>query len=473
MSNHSLIKNSAIYALGDIVPKVLGLLVLPIMTAYLAPSQYGVIGYVNSIIMFLSIVSMLSLNTYYLVFYYRQTDEIAQRKLLGSLSFFVLGVNVALSLLLFGFGWFIFDGTGSNIAFFPFIALGVATNLMQSFSVMPTALYRLREKPLLLSMLVVLRSVLQVGLGIVFVVYFAGGALGVLWANFIVAAIFAVIFAVITYRNAILTFDWEQIRAALRFSLPLLPGSLAYYLVSLSDRLFIERFLPMADLGIYTTAANLALMLNIISYGAYKAFEPQFFKVYGTPAFGELFSRVRNGFLFVMLLGVMAVGLFAREFFMVFTSPQYHGAYFYVPMILGGVLFYAVNMLYSTAVTAAGRTKISSAIMIAGGAVSVTLNIYLLPVLGIVAATITSGISFGLMAVLSIYFSRIKINHSRPVLCVVIAAFALYVGVYAMPEQSFWLGFITKGLVFVVAASAIVLLLNIRYKKLLKIFKPK
>lgn len=473
MSNQSLIKNSAIYALGDIVPKVLGMAVLPIMTKYLALSEYGIIGYVNSIVVLLSILSMLSLNTYYLVFYYRQTDAIAQQKLLGSLSFFVLGVNLLLAVLLFSFGWLLFDGAGSKISFFPFVALGVLTNLMQSFSVMPTALYRLREQPLVLSMLVVLRSVLQVGLGLVFVVYFAGGALGILWANFLVAAVFAVIFAVITYRNAILIFDWAQIRAALRFSLPLLPGSVAYYFVSLSDRLFIERYLPMADLGIYTTAANLALMLNIISYGAYKAFEPQFFKVYGTPAFGELFSRVRNGFLFIMLLGVMAVGLFAREFFELFTTNQYHQAYFYVPMILAGVLFYAINMIYATAVTAKGRTKINSLTMIVGGAVSVTLNILLLPVIGLVAAAITSGVSFVIMMGMSIYFSGIKIDHARPAISVLVAAGALYIGVYLIPDQGFWLGFLVKGSIMAAAACAMVWLLHIRYKKLLKIFNSK
>lgn len=470
---NSLIKNTAIYALGDITPKVLGLLVLPIMTSYLLPSQYGIINYVNAIVTFMSIVSMLSLNTYYLVHYYRQPDELNQQKLLGSLTIFTLIVNVAIAVVLFAFGKPLFGILGKEVEFYPFIALGVGTNFMQMFSVLPSALYRLKERPLTLSALVVLRSLLQVGLGIVFVVWYSAGALGVLWANFIVATVFALIFTVITYRNSILIFDWHIVKKALKFSLPLLPGALAYYFVSLSDRIFIEKYLNISDLGIYTTAANLALMLNIISYGAYKAYEPQFFKKYGDADFTTFFNRTRNGFLFVMLLAVMAIGLFSREFFYFFTAPAYHSAYFYVPMMLAGVLFFAISSMYGTVVTARGKTKISSAVMIVGGAVSVTLNIILLPKLGIAAATITSGASFGVMMVGNMIFSKVKIDHIAPTISMLIVAAVLYVGVYIIPAQSLWLALIVKGGLLVIACVAIVLLLKIRYKKIITIFTGK
>lgn len=88
-----LIKNTAIYAIGDIVPKLLSFLVFPVMTSYLSLEDYGIINYINTLNLFLSILGFLCLNTYYLVFYYRQKSEEAKQKLLGNLSLFVIGLN--------------------------------------------------------------------------------------------------------------------------------------------------------------------------------------------------------------------------------------------------------------------------------------------------------------------------------------------------------------------------------------------
>ena len=45
MSN--LIKNTTIYAIGDIVPRLLGFISFPILTNYLSPAEYGIVNYIN------------------------------------------------------------------------------------------------------------------------------------------------------------------------------------------------------------------------------------------------------------------------------------------------------------------------------------------------------------------------------------------------------------------------------------------
>lgn len=466
-----LIKNTMIYALGDITPKLLGLLVLPLMTEYLPPAQSGVVNYVTSIVTLLSIVSILSLNTYYLVYYHRQQDDQAKKELLGSLVVFTLVYNLALTLLLLVFGKGLFGLMDQEIDFYPFVALGVGTSFMQMFAIFPSALYRMEERPGLLTTLVVARSVLQVGFGLATVVWLGMGAKGVLWANFWVATVFAVVFGWITTRRAILRINWGVVRQALRFSLPLLPGALAFYVVNLSDRILIGKYFDLTQLGLYTTAANVALMLNIVSYGAYKAFEPQFFKAYIEPDFASFFNRIRNGFLFVMLAGVMALGLFAREFFELFTANAYHEAYYYVPMILVGVLFNALSMLYGTVVAARGRTKAASGVMVVGAGVSVLLNIVLLPRLGVAAAALTSAVCYGLLLGGSIWFSGLRgIGHWRQTVAVVLSAVVLLLGVYVLPPEGFWLGALVKGSLFLLALAMIVWLLGIRYHKLVATF---
>lgn len=468
MSN--LIKNSTIYAVGDIAPRLLGFISFPILTQYLTPAEYGIVNYVNTVNLFLAIIGFLCLNTYYLVYYYRMENEVEQKKLLGNLSLFVVGLNTIVSLLLFCVGPYLFRQIGSNIDFYPYMAIGLVTNLFNILAVLPSALFRLQERPLPLTILNVLKGVLIFGLTLWFVVGLNFKAEGILWANMGVTVFFGIIFSYITAKNMIWNFDWRQLKRALIFSLPLLPGSVSYYLVSMSDRVLIDKYLSLNELGIYSTASTLALILNIVAYGAYKAFEPYFFKIYGTSQFTEQFIKVRNGYFFVIISGALGLALFAKEFFQIFSEEKFHIAYYYVPMILIGVVASAMSMLYSTIITAREKTKINSAISICGGLASVCLNVILLPRLGVVAACITSAITLCSMLLVSIYFSKVNVSHITLFICFILVVSIVMISVYKMNIHVLMYSIIAKSGIYVVILLVLLSLLGID-KKLYLNFK--
>lgn len=469
MNDHRrLLKNTTIYALGDIIPRLLAFISLPILAEHLSPDQYGILGYVNSMLMVMMTLGLLSLNTYYLVFYYRQKDDLQRKRLLGNLTLFVLMINAVVAGLMMCFGSSIFGLLGSKIDFYPYLAIGVLTHFTNLFPILPSALYRLQERPLLFTVLNTTKGLLELALMVVMVVCWGYGVLGVLWAKFIVSAIFAVIFMVLTRNEMILCLDWRKIRSALRFSLPLLPGAVAYYLITMSDRLFIDKYLNLSDLGIYNIAATLAMLLNILSVGAYKAFEPHFFKTYGAPDFEAKFAKIRDAFIAVMLFGVLGLSLFAREFFEIMTPASYDRAYFYVPLILVGVYASSVMLLYGTVVVARGKTRTNSLIMICGGVVSVALNIILLPRLGLVAASVASGITFISMLAATIRVSGLRVAHRRVILASLIAAVAICLGVYYLPFDGFAVRLWVKVAIFIAANLAIMLALGLSVAKIRK-----
>lgn len=466
MSQSQLIKNTTIYALGDIIPKLLSFLIFPILTQYLAPEDYAIVNYVNTINAFLTVICFLCLNTYYLVYYYRVGDSIQQAKLLGNLSIFIIAFNIILTIFFYLTGNRIFGLIGSDISFFPYIAIGIATNFFNILSVLPAALFRVREKPLPLTLLNILRGVLTLGLTLVMVIGYGYKALGVLYSGLIISFIFGLIFLGITLRHMVWGLDWKQIKHALIFSLPLLPGALAYYIVTLSDRIFIEKYLDLFDLGIYSTAATIALVLNIVSYGAYKAFEPYFFKIYGSDDFTLKFSQVFYGFLFVILFGAMGLSIFSKEFILIFTNSAYHTAYHYVPLILIGVIASSVRMLFSTVLTAQNKTKINSIITIIGGAVSVTLNIWLLTQIGLFAACISSAISTILMLYLSIVNSKIHVKHNRPIVATLLCFMSIWFCTYVITTSSFWLAISIKIIVILVSLWLMSMILKLKISSL-------
>lgn len=467
-----LLTNTIIYAIGDIIPRLVSFIVFPILTRYLTPSDYGIVNYVNTIVLFFLMVSVLCLNTFYLVYYFKVGGEEAQKRLLGNLSVFIIGLNLLMTTLLLVLGFVYPALFSSNIDFYPYIALGVGTNFFNILTILPAALFRVQENPLPLTALNVAKGIITAGLTLVLVVFYNYTASGILWSTFIVSVVFGIIFLFITLKNMIFCFEWEQIKKGLRFSLPLLPGSLAYYALSVSDKLFIERYLDLTALGIYSTAVTLAMILNIITYGAYKAFEPYFFKTYGSDNFKTQFVFIQNIYLFVVLFGAMGLSMFAREFFTFFASDLYSEVYYYVPMAEISVVFISMSMLYGTIVTAREKTKISSLANIIGGCISVVLNIILLPYLGIIASCIASSLTtFTILAIVA-YNAKLDISFIRPVLSLAIAITCVFVMVYIFSFDNVWISIGLKGVSLLCSLFVISRVLNIDHRKLYLQIKP-
>lgn len=458
----NLIKNTSIYALGDIIPRLLTFISLPILTRYLSPSDYGVVNYVNTLNTFLMALGFLSLNTYYLVFYYRCENSQEQKKLLGNLSSFVLLLNAVLVLVLLFFGEYFFSFLGSKIDFYPYIVVGVFTNFFNIFSILPSALYRILEKPLPLTILNVSRGIVTLLVTLVLVMHFHYTALGVLYAGLIVNFIYALLFLYSTRKYIIWNLCFKQIKVALAFTLPLLPGSIAYYLTTISDRILIDKYLSLNELGIYSTAATIALILNIFSFGAYKAFEPYIFKNWGQDSFVRIFENIRNAFVYILLIGVLCLSIFSKEFFQIMTDVKFHQAYWYVPMIIIGVYSSSLSLLYGTIITSKGKTKINSAVSITGATISIVLNIIFLPKFGLITSALVSSLAMTVMLFISMWYAQLKISHSKPVLSLLLVATSVYIMVYIITIDNIVVALFLKSIVslFVIVGLSVILAIN-------------
>lgn len=468
-----LVKNTTIYALGDIIPRFLNFISFPILTRYLLPSDYGIVNYVNALTTFLTALGFLCINTYYLVHYYRCESVADQKKLLGNLFSFVIGFNLLIVILFLLLGNNVFQFLGSKISFYPYIVIALAFNFFNVFAILPSALYRLLEKPMLLTIINVSNGVLTMALTFILVIHYKYTALGVLYANLIVSFLFSFIFLYTIREHIIWNFNFKQIKKVLAFSLPLVPGTIAYYATTLSDRILINKYLTLNDLGIYGTASTLALILTIFSNGAYKAFEPHIFKKWGSDGFKSTFESLRNGFIYILLIGVLCLSVFSKEFFQIMTNVKFHSAYWYVPIIIIGVYSSSISMLYGTIITAKGKTKISSLINTTGAGISIILNILLLQRYGLIVAAVVSSFAMTVMMAISIWYAGLKIERLKPLLSILISAIAIYVLVYMVDIKQIVLSIVFKIFVVSIVIYIISLILSINPFKLIGDLKVK
>lgn len=442
-----LAKNTAIYAIGDIIPKLLNLITFPVLTSTLSTGDFGIINYINSIEAFLTIVTFLGLKTFYLVHFYKVGSEEEQKKLLGNLTIAILGFNFVFTIIMLLVGQPLFKLIGSgDISFIPYIVIGILSNFFSIVSVLPSALYRVKENPLPLTIINTIKGFLIMVFTCV-IVFYSPSALAVLLVKLSITFVFGIFFFIITCKNAIFKFDSRQLKQALLFSLPLVPGDVAYYLSTMSDRILIEKYLSLESLGIYSMAATLAGMLNIISYGAYKAFEPYFFKTYGLTGFRDNFQKVRDYLLYIMLSLGLCMIAYAKEVIYLFSTEGYHEAYLYVAPLVLGVILSTLSSLYTTILTAQSKTKLCALITIICALFSVCFNVFLLEKIGIWAAIFANVLIYFISWGLSKIISGLSVNFGKAFLSIVVFCVVGYLCVYVIKFDDILVSVGTKTIV--------------------------
>ena len=456
-----LLKQSVLYAIGEIVPKLVSFFLLPVYTHYLSKTDYGIISYTNSFVMFLFVLCVLSLNTYVLRFYFEKEDETYRKRLLGNFYIIIAGVNILLSLLAYFSLPIIIEKYHIQVPWNPYFKLAVIANFLEVFSVIPLVLYRVKQQAKWFTILSLSRTLLQMLLIFLLIVVFKWGILGHFYGRLFSLIPFFFIYWVIIARKATLNFNFAELKKGLAFSTPLLPGALAYLVLSLSDRIILERFVPMAQIGIYSLAYTLALTLNIVIQGFYKAVEPEIFQHYGKDSFNTFIKKTQNTFFLIVYFGAMFITLFSQEVFKIMASKEFYEGYLLVPILMIGVIMTGQNVIFGGIIIAEKKSKILGGATIIGAIVSVTFNLSLMRYGGVYIAAISSAVSFAVMN--TILYNRM--SYSEKSLKAPLLALFLFVGI------SFGLFYIVNISFSWEALFIKVLLLSLYFTLLLKVFK--
>lgn len=194
------------------------------------------------------------------------------------------------------------------------------------------------------------------------------------------------------------TFKFVFLRELLKFSIPIVPSSIALWVVNLSDRLIIIHFMGAAANGIYAVANKIPSL-----YGtAYNIFNLAWIETAsrvsddGNPA--EYYSRSFSG-LFRFLIGVMlALIAVTPLIFILLVKGNYREAFNQVPILFYGTFFNSIVNFYSGIYIALKRTKQVGYSSIIGAVLNAIINILLISKIGLYAASISTTLSFGIIA---------------------------------------------------------------------------
>lgn len=277
------------------------------------------------------------------------------------------------------------------------------------------------------------------GIGLFSLIFVAGlgwGIKGIFMAN-IIARLLALVLVEAKVRLITRHTHWHLDarkvgRDIIRYTLPLLPGSLCWWLTGSSDRLFITHFLSLDANGVYAVATRFTGIIYTLAIIFYQAWQETAILQYNSPDRDRFFSKMFNSYIF--LLGIILVGyvFMLKVNYGWLIADQYEESLNYIyPLGLSAVIF-ALAAFFDMGYQCAKDTPRTLPAIMLAALVNVILNFALIKPLGVYGVIVTQLVTYIVLFIYRWYDMRryftLKIDHRiiAPVMVMLLSAVPFY-----------------------------------------------
>jgi O-antigen/teichoic acid export membrane protein len=403
-----LVKNSSIYMVVMVLQKGIGFFMLPLYTAYLTPKDYGIQAVVTSVASFLSVFITLGLDAAAQRFFYKyKSGEEYVKKLYGTVSVAILLNSIIVgTIFILGHKWLIEPFVG-DIAFYPFVLLGILYVIVNPIYLLYQNYLNTKQDGLAYGLNSIVNTFLYIGLVVLFLVKFNMGVLGVLLAHLIVAVVFFIYLAVCFLRKLYLKWNSHTMKEAFKYSLPLLPHTLANWSNGTMDKLLVNDIRSTADTGIYGLGQQYAGVMSITANAINQAYVPWFYQKVDSNEL-HLVRHSANALFAVICVIAVILTFFSKELLsLMISNPAYNEVYTIIPYLIFAfvfqfIYFFFVNVLF---LRDTGVIFVITALTVI---FNVVLNLVFIPRFGIIGAAVACTITYFLKSVFALIVSSYK-----------------------------------------------------------------
>ncbi|MCW3805809.1 oligosaccharide flippase family protein [Plebeiibacterium marinum] len=408
MSKVNVLKNSIFYTIGNIVPKAAQFLLLPLYTQYLSPEEFGLVNSINILILILTILFSLSLDKAIFRLYhdYNSTDK---RTLISTLFLLMSLVSIVLLTICFVFKNVV-SLVYETIPFYPYYIIAFLITYFNIFSLLPKALLQVEQNALGFIKLTLSEFLLNTGVIVLLVVIWKQGALGMLLGLGATSVLFLPYYFTFLIKRINWKFDRLIAVEVIKYSLPLVPMILASWILNVSDRVFLERFIGLKSVGIYSLGYKMSEIVLVFSTAFNKAYEPYYYKIANMKnisiiSIKEKLKKINDLFVSGILYISFLVILFTPEI-VGLLDERYLSAKEYVPILIIGIAILQISGLFGFTILQSKKSKFLMYSSLVSAIMNIGLNILFIPKYGVYGAAYSTTLCFLLLFIIKYYFSK-------------------------------------------------------------------
>ncbi|MCD9485059.1 oligosaccharide flippase family protein [Photobacterium phosphoreum] len=392
----SFFKGASVYLVSNLLNAVIPFLLLPILTRYLSPAEYGQIAMFQTLLA--GIGTFIGLNAVGAAnrkFYDGDVDETVLRQFNGS----CIQILIVSSIISF-IGILLFKNKLSEFLAIPtsWILSAVVISAFGFITSMRLGQWQIRSQAKWFGILQVSSSLVNMLLSLLFVIALTQGAQGRIDAQVITCILVAIIALIWLYKDKLLQIKIckpQQIKEALSFGVPLIPHHVGFFLISAVDRFVINQKLGLSEAGIYMVAVQLSSAMAIVFDAINKAYVPWLFERLKRDDNEEKKQIVKYTYVyFVIALLIAGIAFIIGPFFItLIAGEQYTEAGKVIGLLCLGQAFGGMYLMVTNYVFYAKKTGKLALVTIISGLINVGLLIIFIGKFGLIGAAISFSLS--------------------------------------------------------------------------------
>ncbi|WP_141053996.1 lipopolysaccharide biosynthesis protein [Aliarcobacter cryaerophilus] len=301
-----IIRNSLVFILFELINKAIPFLLLPILTRFLTPYDYGIIASFMAFISFLAIFIGLSGHGAIDANFFRLEKNRLGIYIANVL--IILLITTLLSLLFV----FVFSDMIENKLYISveWQILAVIVALGQFITLINLSLWVIEQKPLQFGLYQFLQTILITAISIILIVGYSynweGQLIGIITGTLVLSFVSLIVLYKRGYLN--LKIDKLDMKDFLKFGIPMVPHQLSGWLRTQGDKFIIISILGSSATGLFAVGQQMGLLMAILMGALNKALYPILFKFLSNDMTKDSKNKLVK-FSYLLFLGIALMGV--------------------------------------------------------------------------------------------------------------------------------------------------------------------
>ncbi|VAW12038.1 Polysaccharide biosynthesis protein [hydrothermal vent metagenome] len=416
-----LFKQTAIYGLATVLPRMLSFLLLPLYTGILATAGYGRVTVIFAWIAIFNVFLAYGMETAFFRFYNGNENK---EKVVSTSLISILGTTLIFALIAL-----LFQGSMANMTNIDpiFVRYAIFILVFDAFAIIPFAWLRANEKPMKYALIKIGNVVINLGLNVFFLVFLPkivegnpDGVFSLMYRpNFEISYIFlsnliasgiTLVIMLPLYLDCKYVFDKALWKKMMNYAWPVLVAGIAFTINEVFDKILLGWLLPedvaKSELGMYSACYKLGMFMMLFATAFRMGIEPFFFSHAGTENPQKAYAQITNYFVVLGSIILLTVVVFADVLKTMFIAEAYWEAMSVVPLILLASFFLGIYHNLSVWYKVTDKTRYGAFISLIGAIITIGINFIFIPIIGYMASAIATVLAYGSMMVLSYYFGK-------------------------------------------------------------------
>lgn len=418
----SLFKQTAIYGLATVLPRIISFILNPLFVKYLPDrAANGDVALIFAYLVFFNVILAYGMETAFFRFYNKEENK---KSVISTAMFSLFWSSIAFLFIGLLFRKTVADWTNINIEN---ITYAIWILVLDALVIIPFSRLRAEKRPMKYAVIKIVNVTINLLLNVFFLIflpkwvqnpnyswlkmlYYENFEVGYVFVAGLISSLVTFIILSPDYFRISWKFDSVLWKKMFRYAFPILIAGIAFAINEHLDKILLEKLgVSKSDIGAYSACYKIGMFMVLFRTAYTLGIEPFFFSYANNENAPQTYATITKYFVifgsFICLFVIVFVDVLK---YILVPKPEYWYALEVVPLIVLANFFLGIYTNLSVWYKLMDKTKIGAYISIVGAIVTLALNFILIQKYSYIGSAIATIAAYGTMMIISYQMGQKK-----------------------------------------------------------------